>query len=194
MKEWNSFVRVADEWLIAYASVPSISINVALFCAGHTLELYLKATYAKLTGKIEEAIKFSHNLEKLWDECRKIDQSFLSDYNIQKNILRTDFVNPKTRNQLGKDDLLNYLKFQELYLVLKHLPDIKYGSAPWKSNSKESKAYATTHPNDFWIRLLGEIRKYLSYPPNGRGDFIKWAMESEPLSPQVLNYLKKLYE
>ena len=91
MSNWYDFLDTADQFFISYSISPSL-IPVKLFEIGHTVELYLKATSTKLTGDIDRAIKFGHNIKAIWDECKKLDGSFLPNYEIRDTIFNSDFI------------------------------------------------------------------------------------------------------
>ena len=85
MYEWNSFLIAADEWFITY-SLPPIIMGVKFFAIGHTVELYLKAANTKITGDIERAIRFRHQIKAIWDDCKAKDSDFMPKYEIRNEI------------------------------------------------------------------------------------------------------------
>ena len=76
MADWQDFLSPADQWFVAYAVGP-MAIAVSLFSVGHSVELYLKAAFAKQTGDVEKAMKFGHNLKGLWDALKALDPAFM---------------------------------------------------------------------------------------------------------------------
>ena len=74
---WRSFVIPADEWLVNYSVISTVGfmpiLSVALFSIGQAVELYLKASMAKITGNSSAAIKYGHNIAKLLEDCQGID-------------------------------------------------------------------------------------------------------------------------
>jgi hypothetical protein len=62
--------------------------------------------------------------------------------------------------RLNRDDFLHFLKYQELYLIVRHLPDLKYIGAPLKT-ANDQLAYAFSFPNEMWAQILQEVRRYL---------------------------------
>ncbi|OGN94413.1 MAG: hypothetical protein A2Z75_03075 [Chloroflexi bacterium RBG_13_50_10] len=195
MYEWDSFVWAADEWFIEYSLPPPLP-NVKLFAIGHTIELYLKAANTKITEDIDEAIRMGHNIKRIWDDCKRRDQNFMPSFEIRDSVFQSDLFqlhsSEDSRNKLNKDDLLHFYQNQELYIIAKHLPDLKYLGAPLKS-IKGAYALAVIHPNPYWITFLKELRGYLGHPEKGKLDAISHHIDEGDLPVQSIQYLKGLY-
>lgn len=190
MHEWHSFLKPADEWFITY-SLPPPLVCVKLFAIGHTVELYLKAANTKITGNIERAIKFGHNIKSAWDDCKKQDANFMPSYEIRESVYKADLFSGGYKT-LHEDDLKHYLEHQELYIVAKLLPDLKYVGAPLKSVN-DAFALGYIHPNPYWITFLKELRAYIGHPDRDKLDLISLHIGERDLPPQSVRYLKGLY-
>jgi len=195
MYEWHSFVWAADEWFITYSLPPPLP-NVKAFAIGHTLELYLKAANTKITGDIDRAIGFGHELKHIWDDCKLRDQNFMPSFEIRDSVFKSDFFKLSSsrglKNKLNKDDIGHFLKNQELYVIAKHLPDLKYLGAPLKT-IKGAFAFGFIHPNPYWIMFFKELRGYLGHPQKGRVDIISDHIDKRDLPVQSIQYLEDLY-
>lgn len=189
--EWDSFVIAADEWIIAYSLPPANLTSVKLFSIGHAVELYLKAAYTKMTGNIKEAIGFGHKIVKIWDDCKKQDPNFLPSYELRHSILKADIFQANLHEQLAKEDFKHYLENQELYIIAKILPDLKYLGAPLK-NIKGAWAFGYVFPNPYWIEFFKEIRSYLGYDKN-KLDIISHHLQERDLPIVSSNYLASLF-
>lgn len=194
MHDWWSFLRAADEWFVNYASVPADLSSVITFSIGHTVELYLKATYVKNTGDMHQAIKYGHKIRELWGACKSYDKNFMPNYEIRNCVFNADLFNTPTelREILSDDDLKHYFKHQELYLIAKLLPDLKYLGAPLKF-LKGAYAFGYIHPNPYWIEFFKEFRSYLQHPSENRLDFIKHKLDEGDLPVRSIQYLRGLY-
>ena len=93
------------------------------------------------------------------------------------------------QHHLGNDDLKHFLHHQELYIVAKLLPDLKYLGAPLKI-IKGGYSLSHAHPNPYWIDFIKEIRRYLDC---SRLDIIKYHIEKDLLPPQAAHFLRGLY-
>jgi len=194
MYDWHSFAYAGDEWLVGYACLPAVTPFVAIFTVGHALELYLKAAHTKLFGDVEKVIKKGHNIKSLWDECKKRDGAFLPNHEIRGSILKVDFLDQHVFKTLTKDDQEHYIRYQNLYLIAKHLSDIKYFSLPWNSRKKGGeKAVCWTSHDSYWITLFKDIRVYLGYPPKGKADFVEQQLRTGMLPSYAVHYLRGLY-
>jgi len=60
--DWYCFLTAADEWFVTYSLPPWSFGTVKLFCLSHVVELYLKASYAKMTGSVERAVGCGHKI------------------------------------------------------------------------------------------------------------------------------------
>ena len=186
-------MMAADEWIINYSlpSRPFFSIGVKLFSVGHAFELYLKAANTKITGDIDRAIKFGHNLPKIWRDCEAQDRNFLPGWELRASILARNLFDSKDYDKLDKDDLQQFLKHQEIYVVAKHLMDLKYLGAPLKS-IKGAYAMALFFPNPTWAKLLRDFRRYLGHPQKGKLDIIQYHIEQGELPANSLEFLREV--
>ncbi len=191
MYEWHSFLDPADEWFITYSLPPPLT-SVKLFAIGHTVELYLKAANAKMSGDIERAIKFGHEVKAIWDDCKARDSRFMPNYQLRNSVFEKDLLHGEWKNSLDESDRNHFLDNQELYVIAKHLPDLKYLAAPLKT-IKAAYGLGFIHPNPYWITFLKELRGYLGHPDVNRLDKISHHIEEGDLPPQSIQYLKDLY-
>ncbi len=191
--EWRAFHRTADEWLINYSILPvgSSLTAVQLFSVGHALELYLKAVNSKLTGNIDDAVKFGHKVVAIWNDCKNRDPKFLPAYELRASVLARNLLDSNDYMTLPQSDVFHFLEYQELYIVSKHLADLKYLGAPLKS---VKGAYALTYvfPNPMWAFLFREIRSYLGIPEEGQWDLIQYQIEVGFLPPASLEFLNEV--
>jgi len=191
MHEWHSFLRTADGWFITYSLPPPDLTSVKLFAIGHTVELYLKAANTKFTNDIGRAINFGHKLKSIWDDCKK-DSKFMPSFEIKDSVFNKDFFSVSVVKSLDEVDRRHYLHNQELYIVAKFLPDLKYlGTLPKSLKSAYGLGYI--HPNPYWIGFLRELRDYIGHPQKNRLDIIAHHLQEGDLPEQSIQYLKGLY-
>jgi hypothetical protein len=191
--EWNSFVWAADEWVVN-CSLPSgnlILVSVQLFSVGHALELYLKACYTKLTGDIDSAIRFGHNVSEIWFECKARDNNFLPRHELRRSILDCEFLNMTDAERLPREDLLHFIENQEFYVTCKYLADLKYIGAPLKK-IKGAYALGSVSHNPKWAVLFHDLRSYLGYPREDRTDIIRHNIDTGDLPPVSVQFLKRV--
>ncbi len=194
MHDWHSLAYHGDEWLVGYACTPPGVPSVLIFSVGHALELYLKAAHAKLFGDFDEALGFGHRVKDLWDACKKGDCAFLPNHEIRDAIFSLDFLDQQVFKTLSRDDQLHFIKYQSLYIIAKHLQDLKYLGLPWKTRKKRgTTGMAWVQPDPYWITLFRDLRGYLGYPPHGKADFIKQQMDLGMIPPTAASYLSGLY-
>jgi hypothetical protein len=188
---WDSFLWTADEWIINYSLPPGTLGAVNLFSVGHALELYLKACYTKFTGNIDAAIRFGHNVSEIWFACKKLEKDFLHTHELRRSILEQDLLRTADVEQLPREDLLHFLANQELYIICKYLPDLKYLGAPLK---KLTGAFgmATASRNPAWAILFHDLRSYLGHPREGRIDIIRYYIEEGELPYGSVYFLKQV--
>ncbi|HEY0765430.1 MAG TPA: hypothetical protein VGD61_23835 [Pyrinomonadaceae bacterium] len=189
---WNCFLQSADEWLITYALPPQRFIFVKLFAIGHVVELHLKASYAKLSGSVDEAICLGHNIPGLWNAC-KADTSFMPGFELRQSVLNAEILNTDAvSQQLSADDRDHLFANMEFYVIAKYLADLKYLGAPLK---KIDKAYAIggNFPNIYWIRFLKELRAFLDTPTKERVDFVDEYLKEGILPVDAATYLQQLF-
>jgi hypothetical protein len=190
MYEWHSFLQAADEWFITY-SLPPMLMKVKFFAIGHTVELYLKAANTKITGDIERAMKFGHNLKAIWDDCKAKDSAFMPKYEIRDDMYNRDLLLSPFEG-LNKEDTIHLGNNYELYIIAKHLPDLKYLGAPLKTMKGTAGLYLL-YPNHFWTFFLKDIRRYLGHPRKGTRDIISYHIDRSALPPKTVQYLRELY-
>ncbi len=191
--KWESLIYHGDEWIVAYACMPSTAQGPMWFSIGHAVELYLKAAHTKIFGDMDEALKKGHALRDLWNECRQVDPKFMKSYEILDRVYESDLFDNSIYRNLSKDDQLHFINNQNLYIVLKHLQDLKYIGLPWKTRPSGQRAMAWFHPDSFWTLFFKEFRAYLNYPPSGHADHIVQILETSRLSPSAAHYLIELY-
>lgn len=190
-QKWDSFLQTADEWIVNY-SLPVMNLTaVKLFSVGHAFELYLKAANTKITGDIDRAIGFGHKLHSIWEDCKNQDSSFLPMYELRKSVLACDLLNHKDYSKLGRDDLMHFLRHQEIYVVAKYLADLKYLGAPLKK-VKGELAIGFFFPNPIWAELFRELRSYLCHPESEMQDTIKQHVEEGQLPPFSVQFLSEI--
>lgn len=187
---WDCFLWSADEWIVNYSLPPQMT-STKLFSIGHALELYLKAAYSKMTGNVDEAIKFGHNIEKLWDACKNKDPKFLPNYELRTSVISQDILTGPIDKVLSKDDFFHFLKHQELYIVAKHLADLKYFGAPLKT-VKGAYAFGYVFTNPLWEDLFVELRQYLGHPEKDKLDVLRHHLEDSNLPVSSTEFLKKI--
>lgn len=191
--EWDAFLRAADEWIISYSLPPATLNAVKLFSIGHALELYLKAANTKISGDIERAISFGHDIPKIWADCKSRDPTFLSDYELRQSVLSRKLLDVNDYEQLDKDDLVHFLRNQELYIIAKYLADLKYLGAPLKK-VKGAFALGYSFPNPLWIGLFRQMRSYLGHPQEGRLDLIRHHLEENDIPSSSTHYLRQFLD
>lgn len=191
MHDWHSLSYQGDQWFVSYTCVPPSCIGVTLFSVGHAIELYLKASHTKIFGDFDKAIAYGHKVKDLWDSCKAGDRNFLPNHDIRDNVFRCDFFDRSVFNALSKDDQLHFIKFQCLYIIAKHLQDIKYLGLPWKTRKKGQMSFGSIHPDPYWITLFKDMRNYLGYPLKNKADFIEQVLSDLPANSA--KYLRDLY-
>jgi hypothetical protein len=197
MHDWHSLAYQGDEWLVGYACVPSCAHSVVIFSVGHALELYLKAAHTKLFGDFDKALKFGHSVKSLWDACKKRDSAFLPNHEIRDAIFSLDFLAPQVFETLSRDDQLHYADHQNLYMIAKHLQDLKYLWLPWNTwkgwGTTPNAGFFYFHHDPYWIALFSDLRGYLGHPEHGFADFIGQQMKLGNIPPAAAQYLSGLY-
>jgi hypothetical protein len=189
---WHSFLWLADQWLVAYSMLTGELSSPLLFSVGHALELYLKASYTNITGRTLEATKFGHRISDLWKECKRLDPRFLTSYELRDNILHQDLFQVNPRDTLSSQDFKHYLSNQELYIVAKLLPDLKYMGTQLKAlDGAYSLGFMSCNP--YWMRLYREIRRFLNYPPPEMMDLIKLYIDDHQIRQESQEFLLGLY-
>ena len=179
MHDWKSFLWPADEFVMAYASPPHNIPIAKIFCIGHAVELYLKSVYSKQIGNINQAIGLGHDIAKLFAECKKQDNKFMSGYELRSTVLQNDqFSQISWLNNLNNSDRDHYFKNQEFYLIAKHQKDLKYFGTKIHGRTGEA-SMAFICPNDYWATFIKQIRDYLDYKEEGIGDKIEAYLEFE---------------
>jgi hypothetical protein len=190
MYEWHSFLWAADEWFITY-SLPPVLIHVKFFAIGHTVELYLKAANTKITGDIDRAIRFGHQVKAIWDDCKAKDSAFMEEYEIRDDIYDRDLLT-RPYEGLNEENRIHLGNNYELYIIAKYLPDLKYLGAPPKT-MKGQAGLALIYPNTYWIGFLKDMRRYLGHPEEGRMDIISFHIDNSTMPPETVHFLKMLY-
>ncbi len=193
MPTWSRFVEQGDEWLIAYACIPPFAVGASLFSVGHAVELYLKAVYVAKFGTEAEATKFGHRIWNLWDKCRSRDSNFMSAYQLRESVLEVDLLDGNAMKSIPWEDQKHIMQYSNLYLVFKHLPDLKYFGLSWKTRQPKPSSIAYVFPDPRWIEFFRELRLYLGYPLPDRTDWISMALDRRDVPEPAATYLRDLY-
>jgi hypothetical protein len=113
-------------------------------------------------------------------------------YEIKDTIFNSDFIK-NNGGSLSPIDQPHYFENQELYVIDKHLPDIKYVGAPLKSVKTVSHVWVMQERNPYWIKIIKDLRSYLNYPLPNRRDWIKIYLEENRIPSDAASYLEMLY-
>jgi hypothetical protein len=189
--EWGAFLWSADQWIISYSLPPVNLPAVKLFSIGHALELYLKASVAKSQGSVDPAIKMGHDVAALWAKCKALDKHFLPARELRPSVLACNILRHEDYSQLPLDDQKHLISNHELYVVAKHLADMKYMGAPLKS-VKGPYALAVIGHNPMWRDIFLELRQYLGHPQSPDTDSIHQAISTGELPKVAERYLSPL--
>jgi len=183
--EWRTFLWTADEFLIEYSLPLPFLTAVKQFLIGHVVELYLKAAYTKMTGDHRSAINYGHKIKNLLGACQKHTPSFMQGYQI-----KDDVFNSIKSNQIVNDP--EYFKHCQLYQIAVWAGRFKYFGMPQSIDGTEKQtSFICMWPDPYWTGFLKELRTYLGYPEEGKGDRIKHMWNQLPESSKV--YLLDLY-
>jgi hypothetical protein len=172
-RDWLRFMHSADAFFVSYAATP-LMIEVTLFLIGHAVELYLKAAYTKQTCDIDGAIRFGHDIEKLFAACKKNDPQFMKVFNSKK----------------GAPDIYNLMKHREFFVIADKLSDLKYLGAPRKKITNIGAEFQ----NDDWIEFVREIRLYLKYPSEGDIDTLKCYAERIEENVSAKRFIEQVFK
>jgi hypothetical protein len=184
---WTGFVSLADEFLVAY-SVPPLLVPVKLFEIGHALELYLKACHISRSGDVDAAMRLGHRIPELWRACKSLDSAFMPNHRLRDDILAAPIFQANPQHGLATADYLEFLEHQELYLVARLLPDLKYLGTRLRT-IKGQTGFGFVYPNDSWIPFFAELRRFLKYPDGKQLDMIEHHLESGKLPAQSVRFL-----
>jgi hypothetical protein len=193
MHTWHSLAYHGDEWIVAYASIPAVAMSASLFSIGHAVELYLKAAHAARFGDVLKAIGYGHRVRDLWSDCRTADESFMPTFGLREHLFDTDLLDSNARSALPQDDQMHYLRHQGLYLVFKHLQDLKYFGLPWKTRRTSPSTIGYVHPDPYWIEFFRELRSCIGYPASGHSDHVAQVLELKLVNGAAADYLRGLY-
>lgn len=188
----HSLARHGDEWLVAYACVPSLATSASLFSIAHAVELYLKAAHVATFGNMDRAIGHGHRLMAIWRECRSKDPDFMAPYEVREEVLSIDFLDHSRVEGLNDDDRANYLELSQLYLVLKHLQDLKYFGLPWKTRQPKAMQWGFFFPDPFWVNFFRDIRAYIGYPGANECDQLSIIMRFGRLPDLAAKFLTEI--
>jgi hypothetical protein len=197
MSNWYDFLITADQFFISYSIcfIEEPLAQVKLFEIGHTIECYLKATYTKKTDDINKAIKLGHNIKKIWGSCKELDSAFMPNYEIKDSIYNRNFLKSYEIESLPFADIVHFSENNELYIISKHLPDLKYWGAPLKSVKEDGMyGFFVQSPNPYWITFLKELRNYLGYPLPNQYDGIMKCITQKSIPQTAIEYLSNLYK
>jgi hypothetical protein len=193
--DWHSFIFCADEWFVAYASLPPTIgfLSVKLFLLGHTTELYLKAAYVRMFADVPRAIKFGHDIKNIFNACKSHDSAFLYEYELRDHILQINFLDCQQIMKLPRDDQMHFIKNQNLYVIAKHQQDLKYIGLPWKTLPVGRRSFVMMGLDPYWIKFFRTIRSYLGYPNPPHADRIMQYLNIGGLPDAAVVYLRGLY-
>lgn len=190
-REWDCFLWAADEWIVNYSLLKVSIPAVQLFSVGHAFELYLKAASSQISGDVDRAVGFGHNVIGLWRDCKGGDRAFLPEFELRQVVLDCNLLNADEYGRLGQNDLKHFLQYQEIYVVSKYLPDLKYLGAPMK---RIAGAFAvgswSRHP--MWAELIRSIRQYLGHPVDGRIDKLQYFIDQADLPVASREFLRSI--
>lgn len=189
LHKWDSFLHTADCFIITYATSSYTVGATSLFTIGHAVELYLKSANTKITGDIERAISFGHRLKDLWDDCKEKDNKFMPSYELKDNLFCSSFLEEDIYSQLCEADIMHFIRHQHLYIILKHLADLKYLGAPLKSIKKPYAITFSSH-DPYWVSFFNEFRTFLNYPDSDSLNYIQYAIKHGDLNPKAVSFLK----
>jgi hypothetical protein len=194
MDSHHRLARHGDEWIAAYACIPVQAFSPVLFSIGHAVELYLKAAHTKIFGDLDAAIRHGHKIRNLWNECRRRDREFMKKYQFREHLFNMDLLDGSIFERCSPDDQTHYMRYQGLYMVFKHVQDLKYLGLPWKSRQTGDYALAFGHPDDVYVPFFRGLRRYLSYPPPNGADRLQQIVETQTLPVTAQHYLREFYE
>jgi HEPN domain-containing protein len=185
---YQSFVWLADEFLISYACAPNAG-KAALFNIGHAVELYLKAVLVKANSK-KDVSDYGHNIEELLTVVQSSHAPLLSRYVLKKGAFKWlhNTIAPE-----GHDaDYEHYRNHQELYWLSRYLVDTKYLFASHRQ-IKGSFALIYCSLNEYWQPFFREIRQHLGIPNSESGpDVLAIAARDSETPPYARKYLSKM--
>lgn len=193
-KDWERFLHAADEWLVVYSIILlPFSMSTRLFTVGHAVELYLKGTLSKLTGDIEAAIRYGHDIKKMWNKCKQLSNSFMPSFDIKGTVFKLDYVGGMPLDApISQQDRKHYFQNVELYTVAKILPDLKYAGVSYKQH-KGGMVLFSEPLNPYWIKFFRELRTFLVYPQKDSADTIRFHIANGGLPAESIAYLEGLY-
>jgi len=116
----------------------------------------------------------------------------MPNFEIKDSIFKKNVLSISVVERLDEADRMHYFNNQELYVIAKLLPDLKYLGAPIKS-VKSAYSLGYIHPNPYWINFLKEIRDYVGHPQKNKQDIIAHHLQEDDLPQQSIQYLKALY-
>ena len=187
--EWSPLVNAADEWLVSF-SLPFMRLHgVRVFALGRALELYLKAAHARMAGSLESGAGFGPDLPAIWFGCRDLDPSFLSAYDLRREVLSHDLLTPSDVAQLGKDDLVHFLQNQELYLLLRYHAE-HVASGVLRTDPGASFPTGGFIPGPAWSALFGALRGVLGHPTAGEADVLAENLAQSKLPAFSVTFLR----
>ena len=121
-------------------------------------------------------------------ECRRRDAEFMPALGLRASILQTNILNGGQSDSLVPQDFHHFVEYQELYLVAKHLADIKYIGTPLKTASG-TLAFAFSFPNPMWAAIFTEISRYLGWKPKTE----TWSVPLGALPRSAVEFLRPIW-
>ncbi|MGV8174140.1 MAG: hypothetical protein ACP5OU_00365, partial [Methanothrix sp.] len=202
--QWKSFEWDADEFFISYMMVvcDSAFVESTHFLIGHSVELYLKAIYAKQTNDVNVAMDSHHNIRELFELCQAGVPPFMPTFSFKGTFKELYEINNKVNRGISLNNLteeeqekfIHFIEHQEFYYISENLMNLKYLHSPWKGPGKDNKGknIASIRPDPFWINFVKEAKAYLGFD-NGH---IKRCLDGFGcnLSPNTKFWLSKVYE
>jgi len=211
--QWKSFAWDADEFFISYMMVACDSsfVESTHFLYGHSVELYLKAIYAKQTNDMKTAMAGRHNIRELLQLCQAGNPPFMLSfsfkgtfdelYKIQNKVSREislpNSEGKKLTDVLTEEEIEkynHYVQHQEFYYISENLMNLKYLHSPWKGLGKGNKGknFVSMRPDLFLINFVKEVKAYLGFD-NG---LIKNCLEGFGcnLSQNTKGWLSEIYK
>jgi hypothetical protein len=185
---WERYLYSGQEWLISYICAPGFLESVKPFSIGHAFELHLKAVHVKILGDEEKCLKVGHNILLLWDEIKAADPTFLSSIEFRKRILTANFLEHGLDAEFFQEDWPHFVQYNELYIVAKHLAEMKYFGTPLRKRSGPMQ-YGWSFPNPMWLNILQEIRRFLGKTQESA--LLARLKESEEVSTYSMKLLER---
>jgi hypothetical protein len=199
----SKFCHVADEWLLTYAQLSSqgLSGSPMASSAAMAVELYLKAYHVFLCKDSSKTTSFSHDLFELAKEINASDPCCPPVLKFSENIYKLPLEEldgggclPKGYSKLSKPEKMELKRRPEIYLILKHSAELKYGisSALKCGNKAISSSWTPLHPD--YAEIAVGVGKQIHFPKKIEDDYFYRALPSPTLSEKARVYIKDVYD